>query len=511
MDKLASETLTSLPVMPYHSDILQILINDLVPFGISSFLALVVSFSLASVNIEGKPGLGRRLVLVHSLPLFIAPVVVCQVLIRIAETVAGEEALKSLFLLAFLGYLFHVWLGWYILDSVFNLKDRLRKVRKILASTSHSSLADLFLVSVLEFGWPAFFTFISVFLFQEAMISAPFFMDTSCSTITSYLLDKSSQHLAFEQKLALVFSVVSAIFALFLLTWGLYSSIVWIVSKGHHNWKSVKVKRGSRVLRWVVQGRFFSRLVVILSILSAAVSAVASIVVLVDLAINSFGEFEPAVFWNMLSSLLSPGVLAALLGSLLVVGSVIAFSLGSEHQRAWGNKLINSESARIYLPVFALIPPSLIAVLSLVFIVGDFTQLVIGYASLVGYSIVLVLFFFPPATLRNDLTLINNSASSAFYWKRKLLVVMSTKAFGLSRPLVLAVYFLWLEDSIQAKVLAGNVSLAANVRGLKLSPLLSSTYLGILVCFVVFASLIGVGFLIRKWRFERIERVLESA
>ena len=90
-------------------------------------------------------------------------------------------------------------------------------------------------------------------------------------------------------------------------------------------------------------------------------------------------------------------------------------------------------------------------------------------------------------------------------------MVMSTKAFGLSRPLVLAVYFLWLEDSIQAKVLAGNVSLAANVRGLKLSPLLSSTYLGILVCFVVFASLIGVGFLIRKWRFERIERVLESA
>lgn len=514
--------------LKYFSDILLILGNTLVPFCFSSLVVTIVAVSLASTDFSRTPGKERLIWIAHFGPLFFVPIVVANTITKFAEHTFGQQMRQEILLLPIFGYLFHVGLAWFILESVFHWKDRIEKARKIVGNVYPPSFSATLLVYYFKCAWPIWFVFACVLAYQEAMISAPFFLDGSLQTVASYLLSKVGQNVEDKQRLTVAGLTLVTLLAPLLIAKLLDLGIGKTVSLLYNRIYRMPRHRGQKFLTWIRKRHIVRGVMSGIIWLSGAVCATVSLLVSIQLIreivadfskspeINIWGIASPYQWGvylfvggfdfkgtvKVLSSLMSPGIICSAIGATLVI-SVIMLSI-KEHRKSqpFGIRIIRSDQIGRIIPFFALVPPSIIAIIDLVFVFGTITKYVMGYASLIAYATISIVFFFPPSGLRQHVHLLSNANRMRLSFSRKLKILLSTRASEIIHPSIIAAYFLWLEDSIQAKVLEDGTSLASLVRGMQVSSVEGSKYLGIILCFLVFTGLVYFASALMKRRFR---------
>src|SRR5205085_2075877 len=98
----------------------------------------------------------------------------------------------SYWLLAWLGFLFHTYIGYVVITSGFAWCDRLRRARGTDVNGSRRGVLRL-LLRALIFGPPVCFVFVASFVFYHSMRSAPQITNTNTAmTTVEMLLQKPS-------------------------------------------------------------------------------------------------------------------------------------------------------------------------------------------------------------------------------------------------------------------------------------------------------------------------------
>jgi hypothetical protein len=483
----------------------QTLINTIPIFLLSSLTLVVVGASLAtSASTSGKYWVW--IANLHGLPLFLAPVVFSKVVVTLAVGLWGSQVKGNALLLGLLGFCFHSWLAYFLLSFVFSWKERLHNARALCINLPPGRLKVRFLIYLLETIQPLCFTFVACLIFQQAMVSAPFFLDKSLSPVVYFVITQRKSVLT---RIGLGLLVVILIIVLLALAYLASSLFVNLAARSIRHGSSVRHRRlvSSHFPR--AFSHFASFALPGICMLSVSMVTLLSAFVLLDLARKGAGgDLFDQHARDIVASLFSSGQIAGIVGSMGTVGLILLTLRRGPHRVSIEWVYDNRAIQRVF-QVAALVPPAVMAFLGLYVVVGPLSGQVIGYLLLIGYSVVLIVFFLPLDSMQNERTVLNNLKNSRLPRRRKALILLFSDTGDIFKPISLAMYFLWLEDSIQANILANTSSLAENIRGFQVSELTASSSLGVLVGFVIVWVLISLAFLLSRFRFSLFNRILQ--
>jgi hypothetical protein len=191
------------------------------PFCCASAASLAVAIALVTLrHSEWRPTLARYLCLAHLAPLLCAPIILTSVITGEAEHVWGGHARDSAALLAAFGFLFHTGLAWLMLERVLDWPQRVahwKHVRANLHGARVATQGKLVGVTLVLLGSPALFLLAILFVFNESMVAAPYFMSRKTAVAGAVEFLNSSRSMVVSAALAV--TLLSAIFLLLAASW----------------------------------------------------------------------------------------------------------------------------------------------------------------------------------------------------------------------------------------------------------------------------------------------------
>lgn len=490
----------------------------------SSLLMVITAVALAHLADQGRrlSSTLKGVVLLHAVPLFIAPPVLVGALVLSAPISVGFT--QSRLFTGAMGYLFHVFICYMILSRVFRWSTIHASLRRQMINLKGISEARCRALRFLRLAPPLVFTFSAAVVLQESMVSTPFYSGRTTAIYATLKILKSAFGDSMWMRLALVTIILSAIAAILFLP-ALFVSrvgrcVVAIAIKTrpqkaryHHDVKRLGIKTiGTTVALGV-------------AILSCAF--VVSVV-----AIAAFGIWKeirggtgPIIDTTTKSILLTlvagPGTIVGFIGSVgfatywlipwwirVAARRVVTRWKPFTHLLYWMRRQYGLSHVVKGRTIISLAPTSVAAVLIMPIVVGKLSLLIIGYAILLVYAVAMNEFFSNSATWVGRGGAIDNASMSLFTLRKRLTILLTTEWGSLLIPALLATYCLWVEDGVQGMIFYSRASLVYNIWGMVLSSLKASTYSGVMIAFLIWTSLFGIATVATSMRHAWVRRHL---
>jgi hypothetical protein len=480
-------------VSDYLNALWACLVGTTAPFLISALISVCVGLALAELESHSTSRLPLFLVYTHLLPLFIAPVLFCQVLVAVITDHHFPRLSQSSVLMAYLGYLFHVPFAYLVFSRVFCWHQRVNRVRQ-LTSNLRSAGARRGLY-ILELAPPVLFTVVMVFVFQESMVSAPWFVNRVTLVWLVRMFVGASTDMV-QNSLLVAFVLVSMIFVL-IVSYMLPKAVGLLLLRRAARLKKSGDKHVKESSSSVRTRRIAPLFMWLLAIFSATTIVVTCALVIVRL----LREASHGSLWNgtvVVRTMLSDAVIAGIIS----LACFLLLALRGRDVRQTG-----AFNAR---DIFALLPPALLGTLGLLVTLGPNSRRPVAYGLLLVYAFLLVRFFVNDANLNAHRPLVHNAMRSGFKLSQKALILLASSLGAVLSQALFALYFLWIEDGIQTTILAKSSNLAKLVLGLRLNGIDPSIYVGMLISLVAWALVFGVVMWSTEYRFIIISKHLRK-
>lgn len=461
-----------------------------IPFLVSSSIILVTGASLATLETVFP---NRRsvtlLILAHLLPLFMAPVLLVQVTVKWFESFSMYWT-QSIWTLAFFGYVFHTFLCYLVLTQIFGWSGRLDRVKRLTFNLQRRNHARL-IIRFMELAPPLFVSFTIMFIFQESMLSAPFFV--RCHTVISLAWEAIGDSVANAGGALIALSILATILLCLLISYIIPDVFGQVLLK------IICSRKPSRAPRCVeaipptpdATRRSVNRLFAAVATISALANF--AIFFLTCFRICLMGRDAPlAKSATVIDTMLSPAIRCGIFAFAFFIIWIV-------------RRRLRTTSRLTPFPIsngLAFIPPSILGTLGLLFVFGNRSKLAVAYVLLFSYAFVLIRFFAGQSELVSHYVLLHNAKTMSLSFGRRNVVRIVSAVGAMLWPGLFAFYFLWIEDGIQVTILGNTPNLAHLVRGLRMSGLDNSVYQGALMCFLLWLGMGVLTFIMTRVRFR---------
>ena len=472
--------------------------NTLPLFSLTAVIITLVSASLVTLEwLYPKRPWIEIVVYVHMLPLLMVPALVALELSGSFEETFTATARGSPVALGFFGYLFHTFVAYLVLKRVLNWENTLETLRLLRVNLQNFDLPTRVAVHFLLLVPPISALLVVLIVFQESMLSAPFFLTKHTAL---YVMVRDNPNLLHSAPVLLIGLVV--ILVILSVSYAVPKRIgAVLVTFAIHN-RMRRLRNGiaeahssrgiwSWTLKLVVSLSAFVNLACILIVLQR---------VLVRVGLHNFYNLW-TISWR--------GAVASLSDSAMVCG-IFAVSITLFLLFYIGAMLVAERGLSCaVLNSAPLIPPAIIGTLGLLFVFNRSSQESIGYLLLIFYGILVTLFLLRDPKLRRQYVLIGNIRTARSSQTSILWPLVASPLGGTLVPVVFAIYFLWIEDSIQVNILNDSHSITNHILGMKASAPPASDYLIILFSFLTWLVLALMAVAVNHGRFAWVEYIFK--
>lgn len=464
-------------------------------FSLTAAIITLVSASLITLEwLYPKRRWIEIVVGVHMLPLLMVPALVALELSGSFEENFTATARGSLLALGFFGYLFHTFVAYLLLKRVLNWENTLETLRLLGVNLQNFDLPTRLAIHFLLLAPPLSSLFVVLVVFQESMLSAPFFLTKHTAL---YLMVRDNPNLMHSAPVLLIGSV--AILVVLSVSYAVPKRLGAVLAMlAIHN-------RMRRFSNRIGQGHSNRGLwpwtLKLVASLSAFVNLACIVIVvlrvLVRVGLRNFSALWTVSWRGAAASLSDSAMICGIFAASITL--CLFFYIGAMllAERGISCAALNS---------VPLIPPAITGTIGLLFVFNRTSQESIGYLLLVFYGTLLTLFLLRDPKLRRQYVLIGNIRSSrtSMLWP-----LLASPLGGTLVPIVFAIYFLWIEDSIQVNILNDSHSITNHILGMKASAPPASDYLIILLSFLAWLVLALLAVTVNRGRFAWVEYILQ--
>jgi hypothetical protein len=471
-----------------------------VPFALSSATTLFVALSLASLQQQSRlRKIALGLVWAHLLPVLFVPILIAQVVTSQAETFLSLEIRRSVLLLSLFGFVFHTFLAYQILTRVLQWDLRIEKLKYFLLNGTQRPFRIRLALICVELAPSLLFSFMLIFIFQESMVSAPYFMDIK--TVMSYT-QEALQALDIVRGSELVGLIAIGITLSLAVSWYIPTFLGRVLLRrlvrGHHrNPSGLPISRLAFKPFFIFFGAGLISATLHIAVVLLAVWGTFK-------AANERPGTQSERLRDIALTILSPACLAGFAGCLLFLCLVVCWR-SFLRDRSYEDHANPPD----HLQLLAFFPPSLLGIVGLLAVQDPKSKLVIGLGILLAYGFSLMAFLANRETLGKSALMLFNARGVRLRGLWRSAVFLASEVGGIILPVVLVLYFEWIEDGIQVMIFPGK-GFASKLRGLKFGGLPVPVYQGAFLFFSFWIVMASLALIFSKVRFTLASLLLRS-